>query len=529
MPSYIYTAGDPILYTNYNLRGYNASSGSTGITVAHSRYIYGLAVDGLGNIFVGDDGASGNGMRKYTSSGSLSWSQTHFGKAIFAAAGDSAGNAYFAGAQTTDPITTRKLNSSGTEQWNANHGDTVLAIAVDSSGNVYTGGVVSSSITTRKYNSSGSQQWTANHGASVRGIAIDSSGNVFTCGISDGSYTVRKYNSSGTLQWSANTGGDDYGIALDSSGNCYVCGFEYVKKFDSSGTEITTGGFPITVSYMTLRGIAVDKSGNVFVCGPEYNSKTLIKFNSSGVEQWSKNHGSGYNVFCIALYEPVEVPGLPIGLSLGVPVSVVSTSIPGLSVPLSLAIPTLSSAPEPLDISTLDTGQALIYRCYLGSDSGSLLEYPLHSLQYRRRRNDSTWLNVKLSGLTSSQADTILNCINNAIVVYVGTYQNNVETLGEFIYAILTDVEYEKTPFGGNAYLTARVNAVSETLQSRSLTGVVRVQNEDGRYKIRCDKINYRLRPGDTVVYGTISFTAHNVNYQISPSNQWIEIEAAPL
>ena len=529
MASVIYTAGEPIADTNTNVRGYNADTGATGITIAHARNIYGLAVNGLGNILVGDDGGAGNGMRRYTSSGSLVWSKTHFGQPIWAAAGDAAGNVYFAGGKTTDPITTRKYNSAGTAQWAANHGASVYGIAVDTSGNVYTGGAVSSSVTTRKYNSSGTLQWSANHAALVRGIAVDSSGNVYTCGVSDGSNTVRKYNSSGSLQWSANTGSNDYGIALDSDGNCYVCGYEYVKKFNSSGTEITTGGFPITVTYMTLRGIALDKSGNIFVCGPEYNSKTLIKFNSSGVEQWSKNHGTGYNIFCLALYEPVEVPGLSVGVALGAPVSVVATVAPALALPLALAIPTPSSPPEPLDIRTLTAETALIYRCYVGSATGALLEYPFRALQCRRRRNDSTWLNVELPGVTPTQAATLLNCVDHALVIYVGTRQKDVETLGEFLYAVLTSVEYEQAPFRSVARLTGRVAAVNETLQTRALLGVTSVQNEDGRERVRCACIDYRLRPGDTVTVGTTSFVAYRVAYQIAPAQQWMEVEAEPL
>lgn len=531
MAGIVYTSGVPGAAPDYYaLRGYNLETGDAVVSITHTYNIYGLAVDGQGNLLFGNaDSSGGYNIFKYTNSGSEIWKKQHSNRVIWAVATDKAGNSYFAGEKTTTSITTRKFNAAGTEQWTANHDATVYAIAVDASGNVYTVGDVSGgSVTTRKYNSSGTEQWTANHGATVRAIAVDSSGNVYTYGHSVSGYHLRKYNSSGTLQWSADTGGTGYGIALDSDGNCYVCLYDgYVKKFNASGTEITTGGFPITIA-MTLRAIKVDQFGDIFVGGGVSYGKTLIKLNSSGVEQWRKNHGA--TVVGLALYEAVVAPGLSMGVALGTPVSVVSTMVPALSLPLVLALPiTPSSHPEPLDIHTLPPGATLIYRCYVGSATGAFLEYPFRALQCRRRRNDSTWLNVELPGVTPTQAATLLNCVDHALVIYVGMRQKDVETRGEFLYAVVTSVEYEQAPFRSVARLTGRVAAVNETLQTRALLGVTSVQNEDGRERVRCACIDYRLRPGDTVTVGTTSFVAYRVAYQIAPAQQWMEVEAEPL
>ena len=243
---YVFTAGEPNALT-YNIRKYTLA-GAASTIIARNSIIYGLSIDSAGNIYSGGVGTAtgGNGgLRKYTGS-SLQWDKDHGGTIYAVAANASDVCIGGAPATLTDSKTTRKYTSSGTLSWSADHGNYVQAVAIDASGNVYSGGVVSSSVTTRKYNSGGTEQWNANHGATVRGIVVDSAGNVFTCGNNTGSYSIRKYNSSGSLVWSANSGDNDYGIALDASGNVYVCGIGYIRKFDSSGAEVTSGGFPIT-------------------------------------------------------------------------------------------------------------------------------------------------------------------------------------------------------------------------------------------------------------------------------------------
>ena len=130
-----------------------------------------------------------------------------------------------------------------------------------------------------KYNSSGTKKWTKQLGTSkhdrARGVATDSSGNVYvrgdTYGGLDGNTSagnsdifVVKYNSSGTKQWTQQLGtsSDDNatGVATDSSGNVYVTGY-------------TGGG---------LDGNTSAGNSDIFV----------VKYNSSGTKQWTKQLGS---------------------------------------------------------------------------------------------------------------------------------------------------------------------------------------------------------------------------------------------
>ena len=223
-----------------------------------------------------------------------------------------------------------KYNSSGVQQWSRTWGgineDYGSGVAVDSSENVYVSGGTysfgagSGDIVLVKYNSSGVQQWSRTWGGIDedigRGVAVDSSDNVFLAGITKsfgvGSWDIVlvKYDSSGVQQWNRTWGGidDDFGrgVAVDSSDNVYVSGGTksfgagswdtVLVKYDSSGVQQwnrTWGGIEEDFS----RGVVVDSSDNVFLVGdtisfgPEYLEIVLVKYDSSGVQQWYRTWG----------------------------------------------------------------------------------------------------------------------------------------------------------------------------------------------------------------------------------------------
>jgi len=125
---------------------------------------------------------------------------------------------------------------------------------------------------------------------------------------------VVKYNSSGTKEWTKQLGSasSDFanGVATDSSGNVYVAGGTYggldgnnsagnsdlfVVKYNSSGTKQWTkqmGSSSRDYDY----GVATDSSRNVYVSGDTYggldnntnagyNDLFVVKYNSSGTKQ----------------------------------------------------------------------------------------------------------------------------------------------------------------------------------------------------------------------------------------------------
>jgi len=151
----------------------------------------------------------------------------------------------------------------------------------------------------------------------ANGVATDSSGNVYVTGVTFGGLDcntsagandlfVVKYNSSGTKEWTEQLGSasSDFanGVATDSSGNVYVVGVTYggldgnsnednadlfVVKYNSSGTKQWTkqmGSSSRDYDY----GVATDSSRNVYVSGDTYgglDNNINAGYNSSRTKQ----------------------------------------------------------------------------------------------------------------------------------------------------------------------------------------------------------------------------------------------------
>ena len=179
---------------------------------------------------------------------------------------------------------------SGTQQLGTSSADVGQGVTSDSAGNIYVTGYTSGSLDGNnsagnkdiflvKYNSSGSKQWTKQLGSSSaeigQGVTSDSAGNIYVTGYTSGSLDgntsagdkdifLVKYNSSGSKQWTKQLGSSSteigQGVTSDSAGNIYVSGY-------------TSGSLDGNTS-----------AGN--------NDIFLVKYNSSGTKQWTKQLGS---------------------------------------------------------------------------------------------------------------------------------------------------------------------------------------------------------------------------------------------
>ena len=300
--------------------------------------VAGIVLDSSNNIFVAghvkvaldDQTFSGENdffLQKYNQTGIKQWTKTKGTSNADQAYGliiDSSNNLYifggYNGSNTTNSDTTFvKYNSDGTFQSVLELDNSSITfdggryIKVDPSGNIYTGGGKNVS----KYDSSGVIQWQDNQ-TSGQGIALDSEGNVYA--VANG-VRITKYNSSGSSQWtkSLSSSGNDFveGIAIDSSNNIYITGQTsggldgntnegsndgFLIKFDSSGNKQWTKQFG-TSSNESSRDVFVDNSGNVYLVGETSGSLDgntsigdidvfLIKFNNSGTKQWTKQIGT---------------------------------------------------------------------------------------------------------------------------------------------------------------------------------------------------------------------------------------------
>ncbi len=305
-----------------------------------------VAVDSSKNIYLaGETMSYGVGEQdmvlvKYDGNGVQQWNRTwggvNFDRCLGVAI-DSSDNLYLAGftysfgAGDSDMVLV-KYDGNGMQQWNRTWGgvgsEVCVGVAVDSSNNTYLSGYTNSSgagfddMLLVKYDLNGVQQWNCTWGGNnddlAYEIALDSSDNIFVVGKTESfgaggeNIFLVNYDGNGVQQWNRTWGGDDddaaYGIALDSADNIYISGKTesfgaglrdfVLVKYDSSGIQQWNrtwgGGLP---DYSN--GVVTDLSGNVYLVGdtfsyalnPGSSDIALVKYDGNGVMQWYRTWG----------------------------------------------------------------------------------------------------------------------------------------------------------------------------------------------------------------------------------------------
>ena len=303
---------------------------------------YGVALDSSNNVYITGTtyGVGSNDILliKYDSSGVLQWSHTWGGTEHdvgWGVAVDSSNNIYLAGqtesigAGFSDMLLV-KYDSTGVKQWERTWGDSSYevgrAVAIDSSNNVYLAGghdgywSGSDHMHLVKYDTNGVQQWNRTWGGTEWdrgfGVTVDSSDNVYfvgdteSFGAGEDDIILVKYSSSGVQQWNRTWGGTSfdigYGVVVDSSDCVYIGGStksygagDYdllLVKYDSSGVQQwnrTWGG----INSEHGLGVAVDSSNNAYLVGHTFSfgagehDIVLVKYDNSGVQQWNRTWG----------------------------------------------------------------------------------------------------------------------------------------------------------------------------------------------------------------------------------------------
>jgi hypothetical protein len=332
-------------------------------------YVTGYTAGGLdGNTYAG--GAHDIFLVKYDSAGNKQWTRqlgTPYDEWGVGVAVDKNGYVYVTGLTGGDldgntsaggsDIFLVKYDSAGNKQWTRQMGsansDGASGVAVDTNGNIYmTGytygdldgntnaGSLTPDIFLIKYDSAGNKQWTRQLG-NIRddkglGVAVDSTGNIYVTGLTGGGLAAGwipyqwgehiflvKYDSAGNKQWTREEGtwngstqlvitDSPNGISIDTSGYIYLTGYTWGPL---GGSTYMGGGPPdfFLVKYDSMgnmqwtrqlgsgygdagNGIAIDSSGNIYATGNTNggldgntnaggNDIFLVKYNSNGVKQ----------------------------------------------------------------------------------------------------------------------------------------------------------------------------------------------------------------------------------------------------
>ena len=270
---------------------------------------------------------------------------------------DAAGNVYVAGQSGTLPsgpsccngdFVTIKYDANGNRLWvrrydNGGH-DQANSIAVDQAGNVYVsgpsqGGATGYDIATVKYDANGNQQWVQRYNGPGNGddwsynhsLAVDRFGGVYVCGESPGvgtglDFVTIKYDAAtGNRLWASRYNGPggttDRGkaLVLDPFGNVYVTGYSNaggdftadfaLVKYNSSGVQqwVARTNF-INQSHDRPYDLAIDRKGNVFVTGGTYpaaqdgkpdnfcgSDLLTVKYSPTGQQLWAQSYNGPGN------------------------------------------------------------------------------------------------------------------------------------------------------------------------------------------------------------------------------------------
>ena len=364
-----------------NTNGFQTTSWNGTQVLGTTRFETGRAVqiDSSGNIYItGDtqqafsgDGLDGNTsaggydifLVKYNSNGIKQWTQQLGTSSIdrgYDLTIDSSNNIYVTGVTVggldgnissgDSDIFLAKYYDNGTKQWTkqlgTSSGDAGLGLAIDSSNNIYITGYTSGGLDgtnsgnqdvfLAKYYDNGTKQWTKQLGTSSgeqgKGVAVDSSDNIYVTGSTYGGLDgnsnsgssdifLVKYYDNGTKQWTQQLGtsGSDVGyrVTVDNSSNIYITGYTaggldgntnaggwdiFLVKYNSSGTKQWTKQLGTSEGDLG-DGVVVDFSNNVYVTGSSEEELDgnvhsgqgdiiLAKYYDNGTKQWTKQMGT---------------------------------------------------------------------------------------------------------------------------------------------------------------------------------------------------------------------------------------------
>jgi uncharacterized delta-60 repeat protein len=322
-------------------------------------YGAGIQVDETGNVYVsgyrwGPSIDSDILLIKYDPSGGQQWVAEYAGTGMnndfpTVLALDDQGNIFIGGysysVTVESDFATLKFDNDGNLIWDmlfngsAWANDWITDMTLDDSGNVYVAGVTAGESSNDdygiiKYSSDGNEVWSTQFDGITgtdwaTSIAVDNQGQTYVTGVSQHyddyiDYYTLKLDSAGSqswgIRWGVSGNGDSWAsdIVVDDSLNVTVTGlsygglfgFDYVTvQWDSAGAESWVSRYTNNLfgGYDEATSLILDSQNNVIVTGVtesdnQTNDIVTVKYDTAGVELWSRLFDAGTGIDDVAFY-----------------------------------------------------------------------------------------------------------------------------------------------------------------------------------------------------------------------------------
>ncbi|MDD3960075.1 MAG: hypothetical protein PHF65_07790, partial [Oscillospiraceae bacterium] len=209
-----------------------------------------------------------------------------------------------------------------------------------------------------------------------------------------------------------------------------------------------------------------------------------------------------------------------------------SAGIPGLMLSLSAASAVLdpSATAGAMTVFQYENPVILYYFTLTGAADGETdATIPISSFQARHRNGESTYLSVVVPDY-ATYSDIIDARSNGQMIIRMAFSNAGTVYHSEEILRVDLDTNGIRKDQGGKSQSITLVGHRTETYSPQTLTlknVTYRRTGNAGEISYRCAVPDIFLRPGDTAVYGSDSFTVGSITYSVSSGYTSMDVTEA--